>query len=130
MSIDRRQIIKVITLAIAAIGASSALLHAAVLLHEQQAHFRPSGRLRSRKRKRDEDAEEDVLFLMAITAAACRPYPRRFGMDICSSHWITRVLEGMLLRDDEFDKCFRQSRNSFHALHMFLGIVLHQIQLA
>ena len=130
MSIDRCLIIKVITFAIAVIGASSTLLHTAVLLHEQQAHFWSSGRLDSQKRKRDEDAEEDVHFLMAITAAACRPYPQHFEMDICSSHWITRVLEGMLLRDDEFDKCFRMSRNSFHALHMFLGIVLHQIQLA
>lgn len=79
----------------------------------------------NRKRRRiikKRSREDNELAMAGIFAAIQKKRIRRFWVDARSNHWITRVLDGMLLRAAEFDNIFRMSRNSFNLLHGLLGI--------
>ena len=79
------------------------------------------------KRKRDDDNELFAFF--AVVGANGFKRSPRFWVDARSNHWIRRVVDGMLLQDNQFDKAFRMNRNSFETLHGFLGMYLLQLQL-
>ena len=66
--------------------------------------------------------EDDELAMAGVLAAMQRKRIRRFWVDARSTHWITRVLDGMLLRAAQFDNIFRMDRNTFNLLHGILGI--------
>ena len=85
----------------------------------QQLEFNRYSRHGCKKRRR----EGDDLALVTVGASICsQKRMRRIWVYARSSHWITRVLDGMLLRESQFDKAFRMSRNSFDVLHGLLGI--------
>jgi hypothetical protein len=76
---------------------------------------------RARKRKRENN--DLIAFLGAFGVAKTNCGFRRFWVDARSSHWIYRILDGMVLQGEEFDKFFRISCNSFNTLHALLGII-------
>ena len=78
------------------------------------------------KRKRDDD---ELLAFFAVVGANGFKRSLRFWVDARSNHWIRRVVDGMLLQDNQFDKAFRMNRNSFETLHGFLGMYFLQLQL-
>ena len=72
------------------------------------------------KRKRDE-------YDLAVLAAAVPAFSasiRRFWVDVRSGEWNTFLLNGIMLQDEQFEKTFRMSRNSFAVLDDLLGIIL------
>jgi hypothetical protein len=72
------------------------------------------------KRKCDYD-----LTVLAAAVLAFSVNIRRFWVDVQSSEWIRLLLNGIMLQDDQFEKTFRMSRNSFAVLHDLLGITLN-----
>ena len=95
-----------------------AVLNDAVEFDQQQT--REEEHRRVAKRKRDE-------YDLAILAAAVPAFSasiRRFWVDVRSGEWNTLLLNGILLQDEQFEKTFRMSRNSFAVLHDLLGIIL------
>jgi hypothetical protein len=71
-----------------------------------------------KKRKREDE------LAVAFTTVAVQGFQynfRRFWVDARSNHWITRVMDGRLLQEEQFVTCFRMSRNSFASLHGILG---------
>jgi hypothetical protein len=106
---------------IRAIGASLYILlslqsfmnHAALLYVEQ---LRRNVRRRTQRRKRSDD--ELALFLAVQATVPDFGYKyRRFWVDVWSSHWINRILDGILLQQEWFEQIFRLTRNSFETLH-------------
>jgi hypothetical protein len=78
---------------------------------------------RGRKRKRLEDDDELALaFMVGVLESESLYNLRRFWVDTRSNHWITYVLDGMLLQEEQFTKMFRMNRSSFDLLHGVLGM--------
>ena len=95
-----------------------AVLNDAVEFDQQQT--REEEHRRVAKRKRDE-------YDLAVLAAAVPAFSasiRRFWVDVRSGEWNTLLLNGIMLQDEQFEKTFRMSRNSFAVLHDLLGIIL------
>ena len=88
-----------------------------VVIELQQQEFNRKSRRIIKKRSR----EDDEMAIAGLCSATQQKRIRRFWVDARSNHWITRVLDGMLLRAAEFDNTFRMSRNSFNLLHGILG---------
>jgi len=116
---------------IRAIGASLYVLlslqsfmnHAALLYVEQ---LQRNARRRILRRKRSDD--ELALFLAVQATVPDFGYKyRRFWADVRSSHWINRVLDGILLQQERFEQTFRLTRNSFETLHGSLGMCHPQV---
>ena len=72
------------------------------------------------KRKHD----EYDLAILATAVPAFSASIRRFWVDVRSGEWNTLLLNGIMLQDEQFEKTFRMSRNSFAVLHDLLGIIL------
>ena len=75
------------------------------------------------KRKRNDDE-------LAVTSIALWGFEykfRRFWVDAQSSHWISHVVDGVLLQEEQFMKTFHINRNSFNALHGLLGMYHIQV---
>ena len=49
---------------------------------------------------------------------------RRVWVDVRSGEWNTLLLNGIILQDEQFEKTFRMSLNSFVVLYDLLGITL------
>ena len=114
---DQRRAI-LIVLAFFQVLLAARVLMGAVIEFQQQELNRKRRRI-IKKRSR----EDDELAMTGVSAAIQQKrIVRRFWVDARSNHWITRVLDGMLLRAAEFDNIFRMSRNSFNLLHGLLGI--------
>ena len=95
-----------------------AVVNDAVEFDQQQT--REEEHRRVAKRKRDE-------YDLAVLAAAVPAFSasiRRFWVDVRSGEWNTLLLNGIMLQDEQFEKTFRMSRNSFAVLHDLLGIIL------
>jgi hypothetical protein len=89
---------------------------AAVLSHQEQKECE-SRRIKKRKREDDDLA---AVSSIAIMLDGNGYNFRRFWVDTRSNHWIRHVLNGMVLRETEFDKVFRMSRDTFNKLHDIL----------
>jgi hypothetical protein len=69
------------------------------------------------KRKRDK-------YDFAVLASAIPLFSskvRRFWVDVRSNEWNELLLNGIMLQDEQFEKTFRMSRDSFAILHGLLG---------
>ena len=84
----------------------------------EQLESRRHARRTAKKRKQDDN---DLALLGALIYIQ-KTTVRRFWIDAQSNHWITRVLDGMLLQEAQLDKAFRMSRNLFDMLHSVLGL--------
>jgi len=75
------------------------------------------------KRKRN----DDELAIASMVLQGFEYKFRRFWVDARSSHWISHVMDGVLLQEEQFMKKFRMNRNSFNALHGLLGMYRIQV---
>jgi len=84
---------------------------------------------RGKKRRRDEDdaGAEDEDLAVAIATTVFEEWPACWT-NVKSIHFVTRLLDGSLMPDDEdnqeFKTQFRLSRKSFGILHHLLRILL------
>ena len=97
---------------------SRAVLNQVVEFNQQQRQEEEHQRVA--KRKRDEHA----VSVLAAAVPAFSASVHRFWVDVRSSEWSTLLLNGIMLQDEQFEKTFRMSRNSFAILHDLLGITL------
>jgi hypothetical protein len=70
------------------------------------------------KRKHDEYA----LAILTAAEPAFSARMKRFWVDVRSNEWNTLLLNRIMLQDEQFEKTFRISRNSFVVLHDLLSI--------
>jgi hypothetical protein len=78
-------------------------------------------RKRITKRKRDND---ELVVNVAFTSRALNKFLynfHRFWVDARSSNWICCWMDGALLQEKQFAKCFHMNQNSFYTLHGLLG---------
>ena len=98
-------------------------MNATAEFQRQEMHRHERKHVSKRRRGDDELA-------MAFTAVALQESQynfRRFWVDAGSNHWISHLLDGVLLQEEQFAKTFRMNRNSFNALHSLLGMYPIQI---
>ncbi len=88
----------------------------------QEMHDHTRQRVTKRKRK-----DELAVASMAVALQGFEYNFRRFWVDARSSHWISHVMDGVLLQEEQFMKTFRMNRNSFNALHGLLGMYRIQV---
>jgi hypothetical protein len=87
-----------------------------VELDQQQ--IQEEERQRIAKRKHDEYA----LAILTAAEPAFSACMKRFWVDVRSNEWNTLLLNRIMLQDEQFEKTFRMSRNSFVVLHDLLSI--------
>jgi len=98
-----------------------------VIEFQRQELMLPRGQKRKRvEKRRRADDELALTFMVAVLESESQYNLRRFWVDTRSNHWITYVLDGVLLQEEQFTKMFRMNRNSFDILHGLLG--MHFIQ--
>ena len=88
----------------------------------QEMHDHTRQRVTKRKRK-----DELAVASMAVALQGFEYNFRRFWVDARSSHWISHVMDGVLLQEEQFTKTFHMNRNSFNAFHGFLGMYRVQV---
>ena len=115
---DQRQTNPVLATFFQILLASKAIMNVNEMLKRLKSH-----RHTKQARKNGHSSQHDDLTLIAAFVSQQR-CTRRFWVDRRSSHWITPVLDGMLLQEAQFDKAFRMSRNSFEILHGILGTII------
>ena len=69
------------------------------------------------KRKRDD--YNFAVFASAVPSFSSKV--RRFWVDVRSNEWNELLLNGIMLQDEQFEKTFRMTRDSFAILHGLLG---------
>jgi len=100
---DQRQAILIVVAVFQVLLAFRILVN--VYTELEQLQSRRHARRTAKKRKRDDD---DLALLGALIYKQ-KTTVRRFWIDARSNHWITHVLDGMLLQEAQFNKAFRMS---------------------
>jgi len=113
---NQRQAILIVVAIFQVLLASKILVNVHTEL--EQLESRRHARRTAKKRKQDDN---DLALLGALIYTQ-KTMVRRFWIDAQSNHWITCVLDGMLLQEAQLDKAFQMSRNVFDMLHSVLGL--------
>jgi hypothetical protein len=99
---------------------SRAVLNDVVEFDQQQ--MQEEEHRRVAKRKRDEYA----LAVLAAAVPAFSTNIHRFWVDVRSDEWNRLLLNGIVLQDEQFEKTFRISRDSFRLCRSF-QLVKYQV---
>ena len=113
---NQRQAILIVVAIFQVLLASRILVNVHTELEQLESRWH--ARRTAKKRKQDDN---DLALLGALLYTQ-KTTVRRFWIDAQSNHWITHVLDGMLLQEAQLDKAFRMSRNLFDMLHSVLGL--------